>query len=73
MLRETYSCFSFTGTQGLMAASSQLSEALTPLVLNPFETTTGVNVKYPNSQTAGARVLFFPCCDHASRVEINVQ
>lgn len=63
MLRETYSGFSFTGTQGLMAASSQLSEALTPLVLNPSETTTGVNVKYLNTQTAGVPMLLFPCHD----------
>lgn len=59
MLRETYSCFSLTGTQGLMAASSQLSEALTPLVLNTSETTTGVNVKYPNTLTAGVPVLLY--------------
>lgn len=38
MLREMCSCFSFTGRQGLIAASSQLSEALTPLGLNPSET-----------------------------------
>lgn len=39
MLRETCSCFSFTGTQGLMAASSQLSEA----PLGPSETARGID------------------------------
>lgn len=43
MLLETCSCFSFTGTQGLMAASSQLSEALSPLGLNPSETARGIS------------------------------
>lgn len=38
MLRETCSCFSFTGTQVLMAASSQLSEAHS-LFFGPLETT----------------------------------
>lgn len=44
MLRETCSCFSFTGTQGLMAASSQLSEALASLVLDPSETTKDISL-----------------------------
>lgn len=43
MLQEMCSCFSFTGTRGLIAASSQLSEALTSLGLNPSETMKGVD------------------------------
>ncbi len=42
MLQEMCSCFTFTGKQGLMAASSQLSEALAPLDLNPSETVRGI-------------------------------
>lgn len=42
MLQEMCSCFTFTGTQGLVATSSQLSEALAALDLNPSETMRGI-------------------------------